>query len=319
MRFTKMQGAGNDFIVINNIKEKIPHEELPELARELCTRRMSVGADGLMAAEAAQQGGDFRMLFFNADGSMGEMCGNGARCIARFGYEEGLAGEEMVIETTAGPVSAQRLSENRYRVRLNDVTAMELNRKLTVDVNDVLTEWDCAYVELGNPGIPHLAVEYRDLEKTEPKDLWALGSALRHHKSLPKGANVNFYEILEDGRIFERTFERGVEDFTYACGTGTGSVAAVLTQQGRVPLENGAAVSGSDSEEKSGCSADHADCAVPDAAVRWASEAVTPVVIDMAGGRLEIEAVRSGDGSITDLFLIGPAEAVFKGERQVTK
>ena len=110
-----------------------------------------------------------------------------------------------------------------------------------------------------------------------------------------------------------------MEDFTYACGTGTGSVAAVLTQQGRVPLENGAAVSGSDSEEKSGCSADHADCAVPDAAVRWASEAVTPVVIDMAGGRLEIEAVRSGDGSITDLFLIGPAEAVFKGERQVTK
>lgn len=259
-----------------------------------------MGADGLMAAEAAQQGGDFRMLFFNADGSMGEMCGNGARCIARFGYEEGLAGEEMVIETTAGPVSAQRLSENRYRVRLNDVTAMELNRKLTVDVNDVLTEWDCAYVELGNPGIPHLAVEYRDLEKTEPKDLWALGSALRHHKSLPKGANVNFYEILEDGRIFERTFERGVEDFTYACGTGTGSVAAVLTQQGRVPLENGSDVN---------CGAE----------VSRAQEAVKPVVIDMAGGRLEVEVVRGEDGSIRDLFLIGPAEAVFKGERQVTK
>ena len=306
MKFTKMQGAGNDFIVINNIKEKIPHEELPELARTLCTRRMSVGADGLMAAEAAQQGGDFRMLFFNGDGSMGEMCGNGARCIARFGYEEGLAGEEMVIETTAGSVSAQRLSENRYRVRLNDVTTMELNKKMTVDVNDVLTEWDCAYVELGNPGIPHLAVEYRDLEKTDPKDLWALGSALRHHKSLPKGANVNFYEILEDGRIFERTFERGVEDFTYACGTGTGSVAAVLTQQGRVPLENGMdSCRGFGSEKSCGQAA--------------TADAVKPAVIDMAGGRLEVEVVRGVDGEITDLFLIGPAVTVFKGERQVTE
>ena len=221
------------------------------------------------------------MLFFNADGSMGEMCGNGARCIARFGYEEGLAGEEMVIETTAGPVSAQRLSENRYRVRLNDVTAMELNRKLTVDVNDVLTEWDCAYVELGNPGIPHLAVEYRDLEKTEPKDLWALGSALRHHKSLPKGANVNFYEILEDGRIFERTFERGVEDFTYACGTGTGCAAAVLAYFGKVSGNN--------------------------------------VKFNVPGGNLyidieEINDVKDSDLCVHGIFLTGPTNVVIKGE-----
>lgn len=315
MKFTKMQGAGNDFVVINNIKEQIPREELSSLARELCTRRMSVGADGLMAAEEAQQGGDFRMLFFNADGSMGEMCGNGARCIARFGYEEGLAGEEMVIETTAGPVCAKRLSESRYRVRLNDVTAMETDRRLDADVNGVTSEWNCAYVELGNPAIPHLAVEYAGLEAADPKDLRELGSALRHHKSLPKGANVNFYEIQENGRIFERTFERGVEDFTYACGTGTGSVAAVLTQQGRVPSGNGAAGSGSDSEEKPGSSAGHADCA----AVRCASEAVTPVVIDMEGGRLEVEVVCGSDGKITDLFLIGPAVTVFKGERQVTE
>lgn len=306
MKFTKMQGAGNDFIVINNIKEKIPNEMLPELARELCTRRMSVGADGLMAAEAAQQGGDFRMLFFNADGSMGEMCGNGARCIARFGYEEGLAGEEMVIETTAGPVSAQRLSENRYRVRLNDVTAMEFDKKLTVDMYDTLTEWKCAYVELGNPAIPHLAVEYTGLEKAELKELWELGNALRHHKSLPKGANVNFYEIQESGRIFERTFERGVEDFTYACGTGTGSVAAVLTQQGRVPLENG-------SDRCRGFISDNS-CGQAGAA-----ETAKPVVIDMTGGRLEVEVVRGSDGEIADLFLIGPAVTVFKGERQVTE
>ena len=95
MKFTKMQGAGNDFIIINNIAEHIPAEELSRLAKRLCTRRLSVGADGLMAVTEAKNGGDFAMLFFNSDGSLGEMCGNGARCICRYGYENALAGEEQ--------------------------------------------------------------------------------------------------------------------------------------------------------------------------------------------------------------------------------
>ena len=200
MQFKKYQGAGNDFIIINNISEGIPREKLSRIAAEMCPRRMSVGADGFMAAEKPQQGGDFRMLFYNSDGSEGEMCGNGARCIARFGYEEGLAGEEMKIETAAGMVCAARLEEDRYKVRLNDVTTMDLECKLQVEIDGKFSEWDCAYVELGNPGIPHLVVEYRGLAEADEKVLWKIGNALRRHDSLPKGANVNFYEINGDGK-----------------------------------------------------------------------------------------------------------------------
>ena len=93
MRFWKMNGAGNDFVVLNNLEEHLPAECLPQAARTLCQRHLSIGADGLMVVDAPTQGGDYKMLFFNSDGSVGEMCGNGARCICRYGYELGLAGE----------------------------------------------------------------------------------------------------------------------------------------------------------------------------------------------------------------------------------
>ena len=94
MRFWKMNGAGNDFVILNNLEEHLPLEQLPQIARTLCERHMSIGADGLMVVDAPSQGGDYRMLFYNSDGSVGEMCGNGARCICRYGYENGLAGEK---------------------------------------------------------------------------------------------------------------------------------------------------------------------------------------------------------------------------------
>ena len=93
MRFIKMNGAGNDFIILNNLEEHLDHALFPSLARTLCHRHLSIGADGLMVVESPTQGGDYRMLFFNSDGSPGEMCGNGARCICRYGFETGLAGE----------------------------------------------------------------------------------------------------------------------------------------------------------------------------------------------------------------------------------
>ncbi len=102
MKFWKMNGAGNDFIILNNLEEHLPLEAIPQIARTLCRRRMSIGADGLMVVEAADQGGDFKMLFFNSDGSVGEMCGNGARCICRYGFENGLARAAQAVETTAG-------------------------------------------------------------------------------------------------------------------------------------------------------------------------------------------------------------------------
>ena len=126
-----MNGAGNDFIIINNIIERIPAERLPDAARKLCHRRFSIGADGLMAVEKAENDGDFRMLFFNSDGSMGEMCGNGARCICRYGYENGLAGETQRVETTAGMVTGSRLSEREYRIRLNDPAVLRLDEEVS--------------------------------------------------------------------------------------------------------------------------------------------------------------------------------------------
>ena len=271
LKFWKMNGAGNDFLVLNNLEEHLPHEILPQVARTLCHRHLSIGADGLMVVDTPTQGGDFKMLFFNSDGSLGEMCGNGARCICRYGYENGLSGETQTVETTAGIVTGQRITERLYKIRLNDITAIRLNDSVEVDG----VPYSCSYVELGNPGLPHAVVPYAGLQHADTHELRELGRKLRWHSDFPKGANVNFYELTDEDTLFERTFERGVEDFTYACGTGTGSVVAVLTLQGKV----------------SGSS----------------------VRANMPGGQLVIDALREGS-AITDLYLTGPTNIVAKGE-----
>ena len=271
MEFWKMNGAGNDFLILNNLTERLSPEVLSRIAQTLCERHLSIGADGLMVVDAPTQGGDYKMLFFNSDGSLGEMCGNGARCICRYGYENGLAGETQVVETTAGIVTGKRISERRYKIRLNDPTIMKLDAGVEVDG----IHYNCAYVELGNPGLPHAVVPYAGLKNADENELRELGRKLRWHKSFPKGANVNFYELTGEDEIYERTFERGVEDFTYACGTGTGSVAAVLTMQGKVSGRG--------------------------------------VRVNMTGGQLVIDVEREGP-RITDLYLTGPTNIVCKGE-----
>lgn len=271
MRFWKMNGAGNDFLILNNLEERLPLEALPGIARTLCERRLSIGADGLMAVEAPTQGGDFRMLFFNSDGSPGEMCGNGVRCVCRYGYENGLAGEVQTVETTAGTVTGTRIDRRLYRVRLNDPTTIRLDCPVEVDG----VRYQCSYVELGNPGLPHAVIPYHNLFNADEHELRELGRKIRWNPAFPKGANVNFYELIGEDRLYERTFERGVEDFTYACGTGTGSVVAVLTLQGKVSGHQ--------------------------------------VRADMTGGGLVIDAERTGS-RITALYLTGPTNVVCKGE-----
>lgn len=229
--FNKMQGAGNDFIVVNNLELGLTGEQLSQLAKQTCERRVSVGADTLIAIEAAKNGGDFYTRYYNSDGSEAEMCGNGARCVARFAYETGLAPEEMVIESIAGDVPAQRLSDRIYRVQLNSPTVFKQDLVLQVEGRDFTVD----YVELGNPGIPHLVVHYPDLAMTQLETILDLGRELRNHPAFEKGANVNFYDLLRDGHVVERTYERGVEDFTLACGTGTGSTAYVLNKKGLTP------------------------------------------------------------------------------------
>ena len=271
MQFWKMNGAGNDFIILNNIQEGLPAEAFPVLARTLCTPHRSLGADGFMVVEPAQGEGDFRMRFYNSDGSVGEMCGNGARCICRYGYETGLAGPTQRVETTAGLVIGERISQRAYRVRLNDPTTLSLHEELEAEGG----VWPCAYVELGNPGLPHAVVPYPGLAGADPQALFRLGRALRNHPRFPKGANVNFYEVTGPDQVLEKTYERGVEDFTLACGTGTGSVVTVLTLLGQVSGQG--------------------------------------VQVTMAGGVLTVDVERQGD-QVTGLYLTGPTNLVAKGE-----
>ena len=228
--FYKLQGAGNDFILIDNQELNFASEQLTKFAARVSTRRVSVGADTLIAVEAARGSGDFYARFFNADGSEAEMCGNGARCVARWAFETGIAKEKMIIETLAGDVPAERLDKRTYRVQLNSPTVFEADKLLQVDGKEVTVD----YVELGNPGIPHLVVHVPDLAMTELETILDFARKLRIHSAFEKGANVNFYDILSDQTVVERTYERGVEDFTLACGTGTGSTAYALTKKGLV-------------------------------------------------------------------------------------
>ena len=273
MRFWKINGAGNDFIIINNMEEKIPGEKFPYIAKTLCERHLSIGADGFMVVEKPSNpsAADYRMLFFNSDGSMGEMCGNGARCICRYGFENGLSGKVQRVETTAGVVIGKRIDKRLYRVRLNDPCNIRLDEPVEMDGRI----YSCSYIELGNPGIPHCVVPVSNLKDYPETELFELGRKLRSYEGYPKGANVNFYEIVGENHILERTYERGVEDFTYACGTGTGSVVTVLTLQNKVSGQH--------------------------------------VRVDMTGGTLFIDVERESD-KIKNLYLTGPTNIVAKGE-----
>ena len=270
MKFYKLSGAGNDFIILDGVRETLPEGRFPDMARTLCERRMSLGADGLMVVQPSDKA-DFRMAFYNSDGSVGEMCGNGARCICRYGYETGLSGETQTVETVSGVVTGQRIDRRNYRVRLTDPTLVRPDFPIEVDG----TRIDCAYVELGDPGLPHAVVFMPGLRERDERALAALAKTIRWHPAFPKGANVNFYDFLGDDHIYERTFERGVEGFTYACGTGTASVALILTLRGEVSGKGFQA--------------------------------------DMRGGRLIVDVERE-DQSVTGLYLTGPTNIVAAGD-----
>ena len=221
MKFYKYCGAGNDFVLLENFDGAI--SDYPALAKRLCDRHFSVGADGLIVLEPAQNGGDCRMRFYNNDGSAAEMCGNGARCLCRHCFERGLSGETQRIETPAGLVTGQRIAADRYRIELNTPSVV----RLQMTAENVL----CDYLVLGKSGIPHAVAPLPDLTGTELKDFAA---RLRFSPAFPAGANVNLWEKAGENALRLRTYERGVEDFTLACGTGTGATVAALTRRGIV-------------------------------------------------------------------------------------
>ena len=250
-----MNGAGNDFMVIDarGVETEL---DFSALALELCGNQV---ADGFMAVGDSDKA-DFRLHFYNSDGSRGEMCGNGARCICRYAYDHGIAGESMVVETDAGLVYGWRLSESQYRVKLNNPGVFDLHRKE-----------DAAYVELGNPGVPHAVKEVPGLTFQNREAYWEMGKALRHDPAFPKGANANMYTWIGENAVRVLTFERGVEDYTLACGTGTASTACVLWAEGKLPGGH--------------------------------------VIAENQGGTLEV-TLEDKDGEITAIYLEGPTEVV---------
>jgi diaminopimelate epimerase len=214
--FYKMSGCGNDFIIIDNRNHAV--NEITELSRfveKVCRRKMSVGADGLILVEDSDAA-DFKWRFFNSDGSIAEMCGNGARCVARFAYIKGIAGPEMSFETDAGIISAQ-VTNQQVKLKMTDPSDLKTNYIIELEKHPLS-------VSSINTGVPHVVIETDHLDTL---DVIRLGREIRFHREFaPAGTNVNFVSKQKDGTIVNRTYERGVEDETLACGTGC--VAAAL-------------------------------------------------------------------------------------------
>lgn len=267
LNFTKMNGAGNDFVVVDNRNQKL------QLGRDtiarLCNRHRGIGADGLLAVEPAQNGADFRMRYYNADGGEAEMCGNGARCFARF--TQRLAGKQDAVsfETIAGKITASFVGEN-VRLAMSEPKDLQLNQDLALKL-ERLTAHSV------NTGVPHAVVLVDDLENVA---VTRLGSALRHHEHFaPKGTNVNFAKQLDAQNIAIRTYERGVEDETLACGTGVVASALIFHELTNAPAPIGVQVRG--------------------------------------GDRLEVSFEKNGEGIFQNVTLTGPADFVFDGEIEI--
>ncbi len=226
--FYKMHGGGNDFVLIDHRDRFIPEAEQPGLARRLCHRQVGVGADGLILIEASAAA-HFRWRFYNADGSEPEMCGNGGRCAARFAVIEGIAPETLSFETRSGIIHAE-VRGRRVKLALTGVGDFRLHQTIPLEGANVTGH----FVRVG---VPHLVVPVEDLEAA-PVTEW--GRLLRFHRMFqPAGANVDFVRFTGPQQLSIRTYERGVEDETLACGTGSAAAALVGACLGRLssPVE----------------------------------------------------------------------------------
>ncbi len=264
----KMSGAGNDFLLVDNRAGLLQEGEASELAKAACPRRVSAGADGLILLERSRKAGhDFHMRTFNADGSEAEMCGNGFRCAAVFARQIGAAAQQQRVETLAGSLLAAAAGDGlSARVQMSEPSGLEVKEEL-----DVLGE-KCALYCI-NTGVPH-AVEF--VEDVAAVDVKRRGSCIRYHAAFkPKGTNANFVQLLGGSRIKTRTYERGVEDETLACGTGAAAaaIAASLAHGYRPPVE----------------------------------------VLTAGGDVLMIHFEQQGEG-VSAPFLEGPVKTVYKGE-----
>jgi diaminopimelate epimerase len=271
LHFYKMNGAGNDFVVIDNRDLSIRLEK--ESIAALCDRHRGIGADGLLAVEPPEQGADFKFRYYNADGGEAEMCGNGARCFGRFVAHLGdEIPDRVTFETIAGTLAAEMVGDN---VRI----AMSVPKDLKLETGVSIPGFDAAIHSI-NTGVPHAVAFIDGRARFDDLDVRAIGRAIRRHGFFaPAGTNANFVMVLAPGHIAIRTYERGVEDETLACGTGM--VACALIHH----LLTGAP---------------------------------SPVKVDVAGGdTLEIGFEKTGDDSFSNVTLTGPADFVFEGDIEI--
>ncbi len=255
--FYKYQGTGNDFVMVDDRDLQFPVSK--ELIASICHRRFGVGSDGLILLQNAEDY-DFRMVYFNADGGEGSMCGNGGRCVVRFANDLGLFRDYTKFIAVDGEHEAT-VSGDTIRLKMSNVKDVEQYE-----------EYDFM-----NTGSPHYVTYVDDIQKA---DVVAVGSEIRYGSVYgPKGGtNVNFVEVIEDNHLSVRTYERGVEDETFSCGTGV--TACALSAHIREGWEG-------------------------------------PVQVETIGGTLAVEYQDAGEGQFKDVYLIGPAVRVFEGNLKV--
>jgi len=221
--FSKFSGSGNDFIIIDNRTKMMDEKNLSRFITGVCRRRMSIGADGLILVENHDhpEKVDFKWRYFNSDGSVAEMCGNGARCVARFSFLNGIAGASMSFENQAGIVKAE-MKQDRVKLHMPDPSRAQLDHTLSLKAGPLK-------VSSINTGVPHVAVFVDDIDDV---DVPGLGREIRFHPDFsPAGTNANFVHVISQNTIAVRTYERGVEDETLACGTGAIACALISAQK----------------------------------------------------------------------------------------
>ncbi len=269
--FYKMTGAGNDFVMVDNRDLALSHILTRENIARLCNRRFGIGADGLIAIEPPQIKADVRMRYYNADGGEAEMCGNGARCFTAFvSHLSGGKITKLWFETQAGTVRGLVNPDGSVSIRLTNPHGLKLN---ILPADNIIP----APVHFLNTGVPHAVVFLPDVENI---DLNTMGAYLRYHRSFaPAGTNADFATVMSAQHLRLRTYERGVEGETLACGTGITATALLH-----------AALTG----------------------------AASPIKVDVAGGdTLSVAFTRIGSTEFSDVTLTGPATIVFRGEISV--
>jgi diaminopimelate epimerase len=266
LRFTKMNGAGNDFVIIDNRAGDV--RLAAEQIVRICDRHRGVGADGVLLLEKSANGADFRMRYYNADGGEAEMCGNGARCFARFANKVAGAGDQISFETPAGIIGA-RLHGDSVTLEMSEPKDLRFSLELIANGQKEL-------VHFINSGVPHVVVPVADVTEL---DVRRRGQAIRCHEMFsPEGANVNFLTKRGSKQIVIRTYERGVENETLACGTGVVASALVFAAM----------------ESISG-----------------------PVAVLVRGGSELSVGFERNDKQFRNVTLTGPAEFVFEGTIEI--